>query len=70
MPELRIDLIDRLESAAAAMREALDVMSKEYGLDDPLFDQLSDAARAADAMAERLQDRADTYGEMAHHGLA
>lgn len=70
MPKLYIDLIDRLEEAAAAVREAQSVVGDCFGSDDELFDQLGDAARAADYAASRLQGRADTYGEMAHNGLA
>jgi hypothetical protein len=70
MPKLYIELIDRLGDAGAALREAADAVGDLYGLSDELFDKACEASETAARLAGKLQDRADTYGEMAHNGLA
>jgi hypothetical protein len=68
MPKLYIELIDQLEAASAALGEAKSVIYDLYGPKDELVDQLIEARNVADRAAERLQERADEYGEMVHNG--
>jgi hypothetical protein len=69
MAELHIELIDRLREASAALSASVHVIGDCFGSDDELFDLVVQASETAGRAADRLEGRADTYGEMVHLGI-
>ena len=54
MAEKHSELVERLDDAAAALNEALDVITEHYGCGHPLFDKAVEARDTATEIGYKL----------------